>query len=90
MRIQEVWKSWIPDESQCFPGFGLYDSVLEDFTEQRVNASNPIVCKAWKCWKRSIAPFVAMSFILLASLLLVVRPGAPRSVWGYAEGIKVC
>ncbi|CAK9057959.1 unnamed protein product, partial [Durusdinium trenchii] len=43
---KEVWKSWIPDESQCFPGFGLYDSVLEDFTEQRVNASNPIVCKA--------------------------------------------
>lgn len=42
----EVWQSWIPDESRCFPGFGLYDTVLESFTEQRVNTSNKIVCQA--------------------------------------------
>ncbi|CAK8998651.1 unnamed protein product [Durusdinium trenchii] len=43
---QKVWQSWIPDESQCFPGFGLYDTGLDDFTDHRVNASNKIVCQA--------------------------------------------
>eukprot|EP00438_Fugacium_kawagutii_P009681 Skav208637 [mRNA] locus=scaffold1081:17987:19487:- [translate_table: standard] len=42
---RHLWQSWIPDESECFPGFGLYDSALEDFRDQRVNASN-LVCQA--------------------------------------------
>lgn len=41
-----VWQAWIPDESACFPGFGLYDSVLKDFTNERVNATNKIECQA--------------------------------------------
>ena len=41
-----VWQTWIPDESNCFPGFGLYDSVLHDFVDARTNASNKIVCQA--------------------------------------------
>eukprot|EP00435_Cladocopium_sp_Y103_P019349 s2856_g4.t1 len=41
-----VWQKWIPDESECFPGFGLYDSVVQDFTDSRVNATNKIVCQA--------------------------------------------
>ncbi|CAK9075314.1 unnamed protein product [Durusdinium trenchii] len=43
---QHVWQSWIPDESQCFPGFGLYDTGLDDFTNHRANTSNKIVCQA--------------------------------------------
>lgn len=41
-----TWQKWIPDESECFPGFGLYDSVLQTFTDVRVNATNKIVCQA--------------------------------------------
>ena len=41
-----MWQTWIPDESECFPGFGLYDSVLQKFTDVRVNATNKIVCQA--------------------------------------------
>ncbi|CAK9089936.1 Uncharacterized protein SCF082_LOCUS42432, partial [Durusdinium trenchii] len=43
---EPVWRSWIPDESQCFPGFGLYDSVLKDFVDARENATNKIICQA--------------------------------------------
>lgn len=41
-----VWQKWIPDESECAPGFGLFDYVLRDFTNKRVNATNKIVCEA--------------------------------------------
>eukprot|EP00434_Breviolum_minutum_P019603 symbB.v1.2.017291.t1/scaffold1325.1/size176917/17 len=40
-----LWESWIPDESKCFPGFGLYDSVLKEYTNDR-NSTNAIVCQA--------------------------------------------
>ena len=43
---QLSWQKWIPDESACAPGFGLYDSVLQTFTNVRVNAANKIVCEA--------------------------------------------
>eukprot|EP00438_Fugacium_kawagutii_P014431 Skav225771 [mRNA] locus=scaffold1577:10957:11460:+ [translate_table: standard] len=43
---RHLWQRWIPDESECYPGFGLFDSVLEDFMDQRVNATNKIVCQA--------------------------------------------
>eukprot|EP00913_Durusdinium_trenchii_P020046 g18841.t1 len=43
---EALWRSWIPDESQCFPGFGLYDSLAQDYVGQRVNATNKIVCQA--------------------------------------------
>ena len=46
-----VWQKWIPDESECFPGFGLYDSVLNDFVDARANASNKIICQAACCRK---------------------------------------
>ena len=23
---RDLWKAWIPDETECFPGFGLFDS----------------------------------------------------------------
>ena len=41
-----IWQKWIPDESECFAGFGLYDTVLQDFADARVNATNKIVCQA--------------------------------------------
>ena len=47
LKVNEAqWQAWIPDESQCFPGFGLYDSVANEFTGTRVNATNKIVCEA--------------------------------------------
>ena len=51
-----MWQKWIPDESACHPGFGLYDSVLHTFTDVRMNAPNKIVCQAgeeyqWKVRK---------------------------------------
>ena len=41
-----LWETWLPDESKCQPGFGLFDSVLADFTNARVNAVNNIECQA--------------------------------------------
>ena len=41
-----LWEAWLPDESKCHAGFGLFDSVLADFTNARVNAVNKIVCEA--------------------------------------------
>ncbi|CAE7834478.1 unnamed protein product, partial [Symbiodinium sp. CCMP2592] len=32
-----VWESWLPDETKCFPGFGLYDTNLSDFISNRDN-----------------------------------------------------
>eukprot|EP00438_Fugacium_kawagutii_P011958 Skav219329 [mRNA] locus=scaffold1957:466533:467075:- [translate_table: standard] len=43
---EDTWSQWIPDESECYPGFGLYDSVLNEFTDARINATNKIVCQA--------------------------------------------
>jgi len=40
-----MWQTWIPDESVCYPGFGLYDAVLDQFTDDR-NVTNKIVCQA--------------------------------------------
>ena len=31
---------------ECFPGFGLFDSVTNEFTDTRVNATNKIICQA--------------------------------------------
>jgi len=41
-----TWQKWIPDQSACFPGFGLYDTVVKDFVEMRENATNQITCQA--------------------------------------------
>ncbi|CAL1148030.1 unnamed protein product [Cladocopium goreaui] len=41
-----TWEKWIPDQSACFPGFGLYDTVVKDFVEMRENATNQITCQA--------------------------------------------
>ena len=41
-----TWQKWIPDQSACFPGFGLYDTVEKDFVEKRENATNQITCQA--------------------------------------------
>ena len=29
------WSSWLPDKTKCFPGFGLYNTKLEAFTNIR-------------------------------------------------------
>jgi len=42
---RDLWQTWIPDESECSPGFGLYDAVLKQFTDDR-NVSNKINCQA--------------------------------------------
>ena len=39
------WQAWIPDESRCFAGFGLFDSDRNEYVESR-NSSNKIVCQA--------------------------------------------
>ena len=41
---EATWRPWIPDESQCFGGFGLYDADLNSFTDSR-NTTNKIVCQ---------------------------------------------
>ena len=47
LRANEAqWEAWIPDESRCFAGFGLYDSDSKDYVDTRVNATNKIVCQA--------------------------------------------
>ena len=46
-----LWQQWIPDESVCSPGFGLYDSVLKQFTDDR-NVTNKIVCQA--AWQQNV------------------------------------
>ena len=42
---RQIWQKWIPDESACVLGFGLYDAVAKQFTDSRVAANN-IVCQA--------------------------------------------
>ena len=29
------WKAWIPDDTKCFPGFGLFDDALGDYVLDR-------------------------------------------------------
>ena len=41
-----TWQRWIPSESACFPGFGLFDPILNRFSSQRVNVTNKISCQA--------------------------------------------
>ncbi|CAE7597097.1 SVEP1 [Symbiodinium natans] len=40
-----VWASWIPDETQCWPGFGLYDASTGEFQVDRSDPRN-LRCKA--------------------------------------------
>ena len=52
-----TWQKWIPDESECAPGFGLFDQILSEFTDTRVNVANKIVCEAawgWESAKKQI------------------------------------
>lgn len=44
--------SWIPDESQCYPGFGLFDTIQNDFTSDRVNTTHKISCQALEKGKK--------------------------------------
>lgn len=41
-----TWQKSIPDESECAPGFGLFDQILSEFTDTRVNVTNKIICEA--------------------------------------------
>jgi hypothetical protein len=52
-----TWQKWIPDESECAPGFGLFDQILSEFTDTRVNVTNKIICEAawgWETAKKQI------------------------------------
>jgi hypothetical protein len=52
-----AWQKWIPDESECAPGFGLFDQILSEFTDTRVNVTNKIICEAawgWETAKKQI------------------------------------
>jgi hypothetical protein len=64
-----VWQKWIPDESECAPGFGLFDYVLRDFTNKRVNATNKIVCEA--AWDRKLQ-MILRSFESV--YIIIVKP----------------
>ena len=62
LRANEAqWRAWIPDESQCFPGFGLFDSITSEFTDTRVNATNKIVCEARERRKSFLDSFGGVS-----------------------------
>ena len=43
---RQIWETWIPDESACVSGFGLYDAVAQQFTDSRESATNKITCQA--------------------------------------------
>ena len=47
-----MWQKWIPDESVCSPGFGLYDSVLKQFTDDR-NVTNARRLGSKRCKTRA-------------------------------------
>ena len=32
---EEIWQSWLPDDTTCFGGFGLYDDVTNQFAADR-------------------------------------------------------
>ena len=32
---EEIWQSWLPDDTTCFGGFGLYDDVTSQFAADR-------------------------------------------------------
>jgi hypothetical protein len=61
-----TWQKWIPDQSACFPGFGLYDTVVKDFVEMRENATNQITCQARF---RSIRPGYSVKTKTVSQLL---------------------
>ena len=42
---QDLWKSWLPDPTECFPQFGLYNMATKQFVEHRADATN-LTCHA--------------------------------------------
>ncbi|CAE7433215.1 unnamed protein product [Symbiodinium natans] len=51
------WTSWIPDETQCIPGFGLYDSVNGEYIQMRGESVQGVVCKACESGHSSVQQF---------------------------------
>lgn len=70
---RDTWSQWIPDESECYPGFGIFDSVLNEFTDTRINATNKIVCQALPLVRLGLGQLCeAVSGWFLTKFLLVV------------------
>ncbi|CAK9060016.1 unnamed protein product [Durusdinium trenchii] len=42
---EEIWKRWLPDTSECFSGFGMYDNHLQSFVSSRADRSH-LTCYA--------------------------------------------
>lgn len=32
---EDLWKEWLPDATNCFPGFGLFDPVSGTYVQDR-------------------------------------------------------
>eukprot|EP00439_Symbiodinium_sp_Y106_P056578 s251_g7.t4 len=54
---REVWSSWIPDETQCSPGFGLYNISDDRFLLGRMSHADLIGCKACESGRYSAQLF---------------------------------
>ncbi|CAE7581088.1 unnamed protein product [Symbiodinium sp. CCMP2592] len=54
---REVWSSWIPDETQCSPGFGLYNISDDQFLLGRMSHADLIGCKACESGRYSAQLF---------------------------------
>ena len=46
----DLWKAWIPDETECFPGFGLFDSLLGTYVDNRQDPLHK-TCNSKGFWK---------------------------------------
>lgn len=42
---QDIWESWMPDETKCFPQFGLYNEHTQQFVEDRTDPAG-LTCRA--------------------------------------------
>ena len=54
---RQHWTSWIPDETQCIPGFGLYDTVNGEYIQMRGESVQGVVCKACESGQSSVQQF---------------------------------
>eukprot|EP00435_Cladocopium_sp_Y103_P056023 s328_g18.t1 len=45
---EDIWRAWVPDPSQCFPQFGLFDLRSQSFVTNRLNLgpADTVECRA--------------------------------------------
>ena len=45
LKANKVWEQWLPDPTECYPQFGLYNEKTEDFVEDREDPGH-LTCRA--------------------------------------------